>query len=363
MSYSRDARVMAQSGKLREGYTTGSCAAAGAKAAAMALCGVVVPTMVDIPLRNGARARLPVTEIKLNDGSATASVVKDSGDDPDITNGVTVMTTVAWITEGDVSFSAGDGVGTVTKKGLSVPPGEPAINPGPREMIRAAVREVTNRPANVTVSIPGGVELAQRTFNPRLGIVGGLSVLGTTGIVRPYSHPALRESLKCSLSVAIAGGVKRLVFTAGNIGTNAAVKKLCLPPERVVEVSNEWGYMLDLLADYDIEGLLVVGHPGKLAKLLGGEWDTHSSRSGSAMPYVMETARKTLGVAPPPSNTVEEIIESFDEPQRLALGDALAREVATAITARTKGRFKVGVTLVNMKGEVTGSRGGIAEWL
>lgn len=354
---------MAQGGRLREGYTTGSCAAAGAKAAAMALCGVVVPAMVDIPLRNGGRAQLPVAEIKLNDGHATASVVKDSGDDPDITNGVTVVATVAWMADGDIAFSAGDGVGTVTKKGLSIPPGEPAINPGPREMIRAAVREVTERPVNVTVSIPGGVELAQRTFNPRLGIEGGLSVLGTTGIVRPYSHPALRESLKCSLSVALAGGLRHVVFTAGNIGTNAVVKKIGVPPEKIVEVSNEWGYMLDLLADYDIEGLLVVGHPGKLAKLAGGEWDTHSSRSGSAMPYVMETARKTLGVAPPPSNTVEGIIESFAGSERTALANALAREVATAISARTKGRFKVCVALVNMKGEVTGSRGDIAEWL
>ncbi|MBF0633774.1 MAG: cobalamin biosynthesis protein CbiD [Nitrospinae bacterium] len=348
---------------MREGYTTGSCAAAGAKAAAMALCGSAIPTMVDIPLRNGARARLPVTEIKLNGNCATALVVKDSGDDPDITNGVTIMTTVAWMAEGDIVFSAGDGVGAVTKKGLSIPPGEPAINPGPREMIRAAVREVTDRPALVTVSIPGGVELAQRTFNPRLGIVGGLSVLGTTGVVRPYSHPALRESLKCSLNVAIAGGVKRLVFTAGNIGTNAAVKKLCLPPERIVEVSNEWGYMLDLLANHDIEGLLVVGHSGKLAKLPGGEWDTHSSRSGSAMPYVMNTAQNTLGATQPLSNTVEEIIESLDAPQRLALSNALAQEVATAISERTKSRFKVCVALVNMKGEVTGTSGDIVEWL
>lgn len=350
-------------GKFREGYTTGSCAAAGAKAAAMALCGSPVPAMVEIPMRNGARAQLPVTEIELNDGYATASVVKDSGDDPDITNGVTVMTTVAWMTEGDISFSAGDGVGTVTKKGLSVPPGEPAINPGPRDMIRAAVREVTSRPVNVRVSIPGGMELAQRTFNPRLGIVGGLSVLGTTGIVRPYSHPALRESLKCALNVAVAGGLKHVVFTAGNIGTNATVKKLGVGPESIVEVSNEWGYMLDLLAHYDIEALLAVGHPGKLAKLAGGEWDTHSSRSGSAMPYVMEVARKTLGVTPPPSNTVEEIIESFDAPQRLALGNALAQEVVTAISARTKGSFKVCAALVNMKGDITGLCGDISEWL
>jgi cobalt-precorrin-5B (C1)-methyltransferase len=354
---------MAISGQLREGYTTGSCAAVGAKAAAMALCGLPVPAMVEIPLRNGARAQLPVAGITVNDGSATASVVKDSGDDPDITNGVTVMTTVTWAADGDIVFSAGDGVGMVTKKGLSVPPGEPAINPGPREMIRAAVREVTSRPVRVTVSIPGGVELAQRTFNPRLGIADGLSVLGTTGIVRPYSHPALRESLKCALNVAVAGGLKHVVFTAGNIGTNTAVETLSVPRDKIVEVGNEWGYMLDLLATYDIEGLLAVGHPGKLVKLAGGEWDTHSSRSGSAMPYVMETARKTLGVAPPTSNTVEGIIEGFDGPHRLTLANALAQDVVAAISARANSRFKVCAALVNMKGEVTGMCGDIAEWL
>ena len=346
--------------QLREGFTTGACAAA-AKAAAMLLRGGPPPSAVDIALRDG-RVSFAIAGAEMCADSARAEVVKDSGDDPDITNGATVAATVSWMAEGDIAFAAGEGVGTVTKKGLSIPPGEPAINPGPRAMIRAAVREVTDRPVRVELSIPGGGPLAARTFNPRLGIVGGLSVLGTTGIVRPYSHPALRESLRCTLDVALGSGLRRVVFTAGNIGTNAAVKSLGISKDAVIEVSNEWGFMLDCLRRHDIDALLVAGHPGKLAKLPAGEWDTHSSRSASAIPFVRQTAREAVGDDPENANTVEEIIENCSGAVRKILADALAGKIAAAVAQHTGNRFAVSAVLVNMKGEVTGSSGGLDGW-
>lgn len=347
---------------LREGFTTGACAAAAAKAAAMLLCDTPPAGTVEIPLRNGGRAAFAVSAAVINADTASASVVKDSGDDPDITNGATITATVSWMADGDITFVAGEGVGTVTKKGLSIPPGGPAINPGPRAMIRDAVREVTGRPVRVELSIPGGDGLAARTFNPRLGITGGLSVLGTTGIVRPYSHPALRESLRCTLDVALGSGLRRVVFTAGNIGTGAAMKSLGIRKDTVIEVSNEWGFMLDCLERHDIDALLVVGHPGKLAKLPAGEWDTHSSRSASAIPSVRQIARDVMGVDRENANTVEEILESFSGVARTKLADALAAHVAAAVAEKTKRRFAVFVALVNMTGEVTGAYGEVDGW-
>ena len=165
----------------------------------------------------GQTIRVPiVSAAPCGDGTAAlAAVRKDAGDDADATHGLEVVATVAWSPQEGVSFAAGDGVGTVTKPGLQVPPGQPAINPTPRRMIAAAVREVTPRGVRVEIAIPGGREVARRTFNPRLGIEGGLSILGTTGIVRPYCTRALCDALKCAFDVAAACGVRAPVAGAG----------------------------------------------------------------------------------------------------------------------------------------------------
>ena len=149
-----------------------------------------------------------------------------------------------------MELTAGDGVGIVTKPGLSVPRGGPAINPVPRHMIREAVREVTDRGVRVIISVPGGREIAEKTFNPRLGVIGGISILGTTGIVRPFSSAALRDALKCSLDVAAANGVAAAVLVPGHIGERADRRHFHLAAEQVVEVSNEWGFMLDCASGY-----------------------------------------------------------------------------------------------------------------
>lgn len=328
----------------------------------MLLCGEPAPRGVKVRLPDGTRARLPLVHVQRNAEGAEAAVRKDAGDDPDVTHGATVVASVSWTDGDDVTFAAGDGVGTVTKPGLSLPPGEPAINPVPRRMIRTAVREVTDRAVKITFSIPGGRELAAKTFNPRLGVVGGLSILGTTGRVRPYSCPALREALKCSLNVAVASGVVAPVFVPGHVGERAARKHFRLAPEQVIEVSNEWGFMLDRAAEYDFARLLVLGHPGKLAKLAVGQWDTHSSRSSSAVPIVADLSDKILGRPFPESPTVEGLFAALPAEERGQLADALAGKVLQAVAQRVGGRFGVSTVLVNMQGELLGHDGDLAPW-
>ncbi len=200
----------------RTGFTTGTCAAASAKAATMLLSGLLDTREVEVGLPDGTRVTLPVEAAARNRVFAEASVRKVAGDDPDVTDGCLVTARVEWAEDSEIRLLAGEGVGMVTKPGLSVPVGEPAVNPVPRLMIRDAVREVTDRGLSITLAIPGGKELAKKTFNPRLGVEGGLSILGTSGIVRPFSTPALRDALKCALSVAVACKVACPVFVRPN---------------------------------------------------------------------------------------------------------------------------------------------------
>jgi cobalt-precorrin-5B (C1)-methyltransferase len=391
---------------LRTGITTGTCAAAAAKAAALVLTGNPAPTEVVIELPNGDTLRVAVQSACLvAENRAVASVRKDAGDDPDVTHGRIVVATTWWASAPDapdspgapgeprVTLLAGDGVGMVTRPGLQVPPGQPAINPVPRRMIEQAVAAVTERCLCVEISIPGGRELAAQTFNPRLGIVGGLSILGTTGIVRPYCAKALRDALRCGLDVAAACGVTGPVLVPGNIGAKAAARHLAPRDEQLIEVGNEWGFVLDQIARYAFERLAVVGHPGKLAKLSAAQWDTHSARSLSPVGIVaglyVETfgtglmpatavlsqacpggkpngedmAAKGAAMAPiPAATTVEGLFAGLPPADRRTLGDALASGIATAVAGRVGANRAVAVLLVNMAGEELGRYGDFAPW-
>jgi len=279
-----------------------------------------------------------------------------------VTDKACVSATVHFIDGEQIVFAAGEGVGIVTKPGLALAPGEPAINPGPRNMIRAAVRELTSRGVRVTISIPGGRELAQRTFNPRLGIEGGLSVLGTTGRVRPFSAPDLCEALKCALDVAKACSIVAPVLVPGNIGEHAARKNFSLRPEQVVQVSNQWGYMLDRAREHGFERWLVMGHPGKLAKLVLGEWDTHSAHSSSAVPAVAQLASSLLKAPVPESATVEGIFEALAQRERAQLADLLAAKIRSAISERVGSEQEMSVVLINLAGDLIGSCGDLTPW-
>ena len=347
---------------LREGYTTGSCAAAAAKAAVLLLVEGRAAQSVEISLPDGRRSRLAVEHVQRTRDGAEAAVQKDAGDDPDVTNGLRIAAAVAWTEGMEVEFAAGEGVGTVTKPGLAVSPGEPAINPGPRRMIREAVREVTSRGIRVTVSMIGGRELAARTFNPRLGITGGLSILGTTGIVRPFSCSALRESLRCALNVA-AAAVRTPVLVPGHIGERAAMRHFRVAPEQIVEVGNDWGFALDEAARHPFATLLALGHPGKLAKLAEGGWDTHSRRSGSALPIVTRMHADLLGRPAAGAPTVEGIFAALGTNEKKRLGDALAAAVQQAVGKRMEGRFNPAVVLIDLGGCLLGKAGDLEPWL
>jgi cobalt-precorrin-5B (C1)-methyltransferase len=293
---------------------------------------------------------------------ASAVVKKFAGDDPDVTDGVAVVVTVQRAGGTGVVFEAGEGVGRVTKAGLAVPPGEPAINPGPRRMIEAALREVTSEGLRVRISIPGGGELAKRTFNPRLGVIGGLSILGTTGKVHPYSSSALKSALACALDVAVAASVAAPVLVPGHIGEQAARQHFVLEQDQVIQVSNEWGYMLDQARERMFSALLVLGHPGKLAKLAAGQWDTHSSRSESAVFWVADRARKVLGVDLSGDATVEGQLAALVKDQRGRLAGEIATKVRSAVEERTRKRFTVAVALINLKGDILGESGDVGPW-
>jgi cobalt-precorrin-5B (C1)-methyltransferase len=348
-------------GGLQGGYTTGACAAAAAKAAAGLLCGCPVGETVTIPLPDGSRESLPLAYIRALPDGAEAAVCKNAGDDPDVTDGALVIARLNWGERG-LRFRAGEGVGTVTKPGLALPPGEPAINPGPRRMIEAAVREVTDRGLRITIAIPAGAELAARTFNPRLGIVGGISVLGTTGRVRPFSLDAVRKTMECAYNVALACGVRYPVLVPGNIGEGAARRHFRLRDEQVVAVGNEWGFMLDLAARRPPDGLLILGHPGKLAKLPLGFWDTHSSRSASPVPSVTELRHRILERQLSDSTTVEGVFAALSATEQTRLGEALAERVRSAVRQRLGNGIPVAAVLINLAGEKLGISGDLTPW-
>jgi cobalt-precorrin-5B (C1)-methyltransferase len=321
---------------LRGGITTGACAAAAAKAAVMTLAGAAAPQEVEITLPGGQRLRVPVLYANIVDdkGQSRAAVRKDAGDDPDDTHGLEIVATVSWSNGDQVTFAAGEGVGMVTKPGLQVAPGEPAINPVPRQMIAAAVRDVTPRGVHVEIAIPGGREVARRTFNPRLGIEGGLSILGTSGIVRPYCTKALHDALKCALDVAAACGIRAPVLVPGNIGAKAVKAHFSCKDEQVIEVGNAWGFVLELLPSYQFPAIMLLGHPGKLAKLAARQWDTHSSQSEQATASVGCLCAEVLHRPAPDSPTVEGIFTALEAADRKLLADELARRVQQAVVQR-----------------------------
>lgn len=347
---------------MRSGFTTGACAAGAAKAAVKFLLEGIALREVGITLPEGGRVVMPLVYVRGNQGAAEAAIRKDAGDDPDITHGALVVVNLSPAPGGDIFFAAGEGVGKVTKPGLSVAPGEPAINPVPRQMIISAIREATTQGMLVTVSIPGGEKMAGKTFNPRLGIMGGLSVLGTTGIVRPFSISALRASLQCSLDVAAACGIRMPVFVPGNIGRRAAEHNFRLREGQIIEAGNEWGFVMDVAAGLDFREILVVGHPGKLVKLADGYWDTHSSRSESAVAAVARRAEALFGKTFSEQVTAEGIFASLGPSEAQKLGTLLAGEVRRALAVKTGGHFETATALTDMRGRILGTSGDIAPW-
>ncbi len=269
---------------LRRGWTTGACAAAASRAAYQALLSGHFPDPVSITLPGGAHPAFALALCDLQDGCARAGIVKDAGDDPDVTHGALIIVTVRRGVAGSgVQFRAGEGVGTVTLPGLPLPPGEPAINPVPRGMIRAEIAEVAAAHGGsgdvlVEISIRDGENLAKRTLNGRLGIVGGLSVLGTTGIVVPFSCAAWIDSIHRGIDVARAAGIAHIAGATGNTSETAVAALHGLKDQALVEMGDFVGGMLKYLRRHPVPKVSIAGGMAKLSKLAQGLLDLHSGR-------------------------------------------------------------------------------------
>ena len=296
--------------QLRLGYTTGSCAAAAAKAAVwMLLTGKQKETIsVDTP--KGIRLILEVKEISIGNESVSCAIEKDSGDDPDVTRGTLIFATVSKTDVPGVTIDGGYGIGRVTKRGLDQPVGNAAINSVPRQMIRENVEEIIKLTdysggISVIISAPEGERLAKKTFNPRLGIVGGISILGTTGIVEPMSEKALVDTIRVELKQRRANGAEYVLLTPGNYGSDFIHNELGLDLKIAVQVSNFVGDALDICKELGFKGALLIGHVGKLVKIAGGMMNTHSKYGDCRMEILAAHA----GAAGVPAETVAEILD------------------------------------------------------
>ena len=286
-----DCYVIKNNKKMRLGYTTGSCAAAAASGAAQILLGGKTITEVSLMTPKRILLHLKLEDITVKDNMVSCGVRKDAGDDPDTTDGILVVASVEKMSGPQpvrIQIDGGQGVGRVTKPGLACKPGEAAINPVPRSMIMRAVEEAADQygyegSLKVTISVPKGQETARRTFNPRLGIEGGISILGTSGIVEPMSEKALIRSIEVEMSQHVAQGEQYLLITPGNYGADYLREHMDLPFEKNIKCSNYVGETIDMAVNMGVKGILFVSHIGKFVKVAGGIMNTHSHSADSRM--------------------------------------------------------------------------------
>ncbi|MEL7468952.1 MAG: cobalt-precorrin-5B (C(1))-methyltransferase [Pseudomonadota bacterium] len=341
--------------KLRSGWTTGACATAGAKAAAQVLLGQPTLDCVQITLPRGEQPVFAIDEMSTGSEWAEATIRKDAGDDPDVTHQALIRTRVSRGPQGHgVRFHAGPGVGTVTKPGLPIPPGEPAINPVPREMISGVLREVAHNagvPADfdVTISIPGGEDLAAKTWNPRLGIAGGLSILGTTGIVRPFSCAAWIASIHRGIDVARASNLPHVLGATGATSEGTARTLYDLPEIACLDMGDFAGGLLKYLRTHPVARLTIAGGPGKITKLAQGALDLHSGRSQVDFAQLARTAEQCGADPSPTANTALEAFQTGGS----VLASAIARDaLATVQTTLRDAPVDANVLIVGRDGRI-----------
>ena len=369
-----DLQQRAENG-LKRGYTTGTCATAAVKAALLKLVCNEAPPEVNVTLPD----RLQYLTVLIDrisdeaDGAVRADVVKDAGDDPDQTHRARIFVRVRRNQEGRIIFKRDKGVGVVTQPGLQLRVGEPAINPVPRKMMINAVYEVVAEGDgnlgcgfDLQIGCESGEEIAKRTFNPRLGVHGGISILGTTGIVEPKSTAAFQASIEVYVSVALGDNPREIVVAPGNLGQRFARSHLQLPLKRVVQMANFIGFALKCIErileenGHRLPRLWVVGHPGKLAKILDHVFDTHSSQSGSAAGAVCRIADQygiagALRDSMARSRTVEGQIEILrSEPFAAEFWSLVERSIATRISSLLPSVEVVSVRLFQMDGKPLG---------
>jgi len=354
-------------GPLRKGWTTGACATAAAVAAFQALATGRFPDPVTITLPRGEEPSFPLVRRELDGGQATASVIKDAGDDPDITHGAEIVATVRPGAPGSgVLFRAGVGVGTVTKPGLPVAPGEPAINPRPREMMTRAITELAARfgvspDVELEIGVTDGIALAEKTWNPRLGIVGGLSILGTTGIVIPYSCSAWIHSIHRGIDVARATGLEHVAGATGRTSEQTVQRLYGLDVGAMLDMGDFAGGLLKYLRRHPLPWLTLGGGFGKLAKLGQGAMDLHSARSQVDHEALARLARDAGGDAA----LAAAIAGASSAGEALGLADAAGVPLADTVAARARsaalavlaGGTRVDVVVIDRAGTIVGRAG------
>ena len=322
--------------KLRWGYTTGTCGTAASMAAALMLFGQKRVSHVKVSTPKGIDLDLEIEETRFTKEQAVCAVRKDSGDDPDVTNGIAVYSRVSFRnnkqeTEGYIwengglclRLTSGEGVGTVTKPGLACEVGKPAINPVPREMIFTHVEKVCRQygfqgSLNIEIFIPQGAEISKKTFNPRMGIKGGISLLGTSGMVEPMSEKALIDSIRVEMTQHAAMGEQYMLVTPGNYGADYLREHMELPFEKNIKCSNYVGETIDMAVDMGVKGILFISHIGKFVKVAAGIMNTHSHSADARMEVLCSNAIRAGGdLACARSilqcNTTDEALRVIDE--------------------------------------------------
>ncbi len=347
--------------ELRRGWTTGACAAAAARAAYAALLTGRFPDPVAIRLPRGETPSFPLALAELGEGRARAGVVKDAGDDPDVTHGALIVAETAWAAPGSgIAFAAGEGVGTVTRPGLALAPGEPAINPAPRAMIREALADLAEANGapppdlTVTIAIPGGERLAEKTMNARLGIVGGLSVLGTTGVVVPYSCASWIHAIHRGIDVARAAGLSHIAAATGTTSERAVQALYGLPDHALIDMGDFVGGTLKYLRRRPLPRVTLAGGFAKMAKLAAGHLDLHSSRS-RVDPGLLAGELAALGADPgivaaaQAADNAGAVLDLAGD-WRAALADRIARRARAVALATLAGDSAIEVAIVDRGG-------------
>lgn len=363
--------------QLRLGYTTGSCAAAAAKAAAYMLLTGRRLERVGLTTPKGIRLDLQVREIQMRTDSVSCAIEKDGGDDPDVTTGMLIFATVERQKNPGIEIDGGAGVGRVTKPGLDQPVGAAAVNSVPRRMICENIQEIQQLTDDfsglkVIISVPSGEELAKKTFNPRLGIVGGISILGTTGIVEPMSEQALVDTIAVELRQRRKSGAEFVLLTPGNYGADYIRDTLRIDPTEAVQTSNYIGDAIDLCRELGFRGALLVGHVGKLVKLAGGMFNTHS-KYGDCRMEILAAYAAASGLD---SGKTGEILQcaACDEAVKILKNSGffehaflhLTERIAFQLSAKAGDHMEIGAILFSkVYGELsrTGNAGGLLEAL
>ncbi|HTK10377.1 MAG TPA: cobalt-precorrin-5B (C(1))-methyltransferase [Ktedonobacteraceae bacterium] len=354
---------------MRTGYTTGACATAATRAALLALYDGQAPDTITITLPVGVKATFAVHSCEHHaDGSVTASVLKDAGDDPDVTHGAELRATLSWLATADIRIDGGVGVGRVTKPGLGLEVGSAAINQVPRAMIEGVVRELLTerdevRGVSVLISVPDGLERSLKTLNARLGVLGGISILGTTGIVKPYSTAAYKASISKAVDVAIACGCQdHLLLTTGSRSEKFGRRYIPLPEEAYIQMGEFTGHALRDSAAKGVRAVTLVGMVGKLSKIGDGRMQTHVAGAAVDLQSMAEVARacgapEEIVTQVLQANTARHFQELMLEQNIHAVFDMICERARSASQAYVKQKLDIDVLMCDFDGSILGYAG------